>query len=211
MELCSICLDNIEDKQLTYTLSCGHTFHWTCFKNYVYKTSHCFFIDCPLCRQLNYKVEFPFPDNFQKNLQVLCSSNVGKIKCPMTTLQGLKCKKKSHLFNYGLCTFHNNDILPKDKYETFCRYIYHILQCSNRTWETKVYLIDFAKKILIKYSDDVNTLEDIYKYLFIYIADAKKKEIDNCYKDKSILFNYYDLELPPDKWAQFCIDKRCLF
>jgi len=86
-----------------------------------------------------------------------------------------------------------------------------MLQCSNRTWETKIYLIDFAKKILIKYAYDVNTLEDIYRYLFVFIADAKKQEIDNCYKDKSILYNYYDLELPPDKWAEFCIDKKCLF
>jgi len=211
MNTCSICLDVIEDKQVTYTLSCGHEFHFTCFKNYVLKTSHCFFIDCPLCRQLNVTLELPFPDNYQRNIQVLCSSNVGKVRCPMTTLHGLKCKKKSHLFNYGLCTFHNKEILPKDKYEPLCRYIYHLLQCSNRTWETKVYLVDFAKKILIKYSDDVNTLEDIYRYLFVYIADATKNKVDNCYKDKSILFNYYDLELPPDKWTDFCIDKRCLF
>ena len=144
MDTCSICLDTIEDKQLTYTLSCNHTFHFTCFKHYIFKTSHCFFIDCPLCRQLNYNIEYPFNDDYEKNVRVLCSSNVGKERCPMKTLQGHKCKKKSHLLNYGLCSFHNKDILPKDKYEPLCKYLYHMLQCTNRTWETKIYLLDFV-------------------------------------------------------------------
>ena len=101
METCSICLDVIKDKQLPIILSCNHIFHFTCFKTYMFKTKHTFYIDCPNCRQLNTRLELPFKDNYKNNLLALCHGSVGKVKCPCTTLQGLKCKKKSHLFNYG--------------------------------------------------------------------------------------------------------------
>ena len=57
METCSICLDEIKDKQLPIQLSCNHKFHFTCFKKYVFKTKHTFFVDCPNCRQLNNHLE----------------------------------------------------------------------------------------------------------------------------------------------------------
>jgi len=208
---CSICLEDIDDTHLPITLTCNHTFHFTCFKTYVFKTKHTFFIDCPLCRELNYRIEYPFKNNFKKNVKVLCSLNVGKVRCSEMTLQGFKCKKKSHVLNYGKCQFHNKDILPNDKYEQLCIYMYHILQCTNRSWGTKVYLIDFVKKLLIKYGDDIHTLDDIYRYFFVFIADAKKKNITDYYKDKSILYDYYSLELPDSLWVDFCTDKRCLF
>ena len=90
-------------------------------------------------------------------------------------------------------------------------YMYHILQCTNRSWGTKVYLIDFVKKILIKYGDDIHTLDDIYRYFFVFIADAKKKNITDYYKYKAILYDYYSLELPDISWVEYCTDKRCLF
>ena len=211
MDTCSICLRDIEDKHLIYTLSCNHKFHFNCFKGYIFKTKHVFFVDCPNCRQMNINVSYPFKDDFVKNLKAICSQSVGKIRCPCTTTKGLKCKKKSHLLNYGLFQFHNKDILPKDKYEPMFKYIYHSLQCSNRCWETKIYLIDFVKKLLIKFKNEINTIEDIYKYLFIYIADAKKNKITNCYKDKSILYSYYGFELPSYDWVSSCVEKRCLF
>ena len=79
------------------------------------------------------------------------------------------------------------------------------------SWETKLYLIDFAKKIIIKFPDKIHELQDIYRYLFVYIADAEKNEIDNCYKDKTILYDYYDLDLPPHGWIDFCMKHRVLF
>ena len=33
------------------------------------------------------------------------------------------------------------------------RYIFHLLQCGLKSWSTKIYLIDFAKKLIIKYPD----------------------------------------------------------
>ena len=74
---CSICLDDIKDHQLSYKLSCNHVFHFTCFKKYVYKTTDCFFTDCPNCKQLNTHIDIPFEDGY-KNLKALCCSQVGK-------------------------------------------------------------------------------------------------------------------------------------
>ena len=60
MDTCSICLRDIEDKHLVYTLSCNHKFHFNCFKGYIFKTKHTFFVDCPNCRQMNINIEYPF-------------------------------------------------------------------------------------------------------------------------------------------------------
>ena len=209
METCSICLEDIENKHLPYTLSCNHIFHFSCFKKYMFKTNHTFFVDCPNCRQMNINVHYPYLD-YKKNLRALCSQQVGKVKCPCYTTNGLKCKKKSHLLNYGKCQFHSQ-ILSKDKYEPLCRYVYHLLMCGNRSWETKVYLIDIAKKLLIKFKDDIHTMDDIYRYLLMFISDAKKNDIQDYYKDKLLLYNYYDLEPPPPNWIKFCVEHKCLF
>ena len=48
------------------------------------------------------------------------------------------------------------------------------------------------------------SVQDIYRYLFVYIADAEKNEIDDCYKDKTILYDYYDLKRPPLSWINYC-------
>jgi hypothetical protein len=209
MDTCSICLDTIQESKLSYTLSCNHTFHYSCFKAYMLKTKHIFFVDCPNCREMNINVAYPYSD-YKQCLHALCNEGVGKVKCPCTTSTGLKCKKKSHLLNYGKCQFHG-EILPKDKYEPLCKYVYHLFMCGNRSWETKLYLIDVAKKLLIKFKDDIHTIDDIHRYLLIYISDARKKNISDYYKDKRILYHYYDLELPPQPWIDFCVDRRCLF
>ena len=109
-----------------------------------------------------------------------------------------------------MCHIHNKDILPKEKYEPICKFAYHLLHFDQRTWTTKVFLLDVAKKLIIKF-DDIKNLEDIYRYLFIYIADAKKRGITNYYKDRGILYSYYDLDVPPTEWVDFCVEKRVLF
>ena len=49
-------------------------------RKYVYKTTNCFFTDCPNCKQLNKHIEIPFDDGY-KNLKALCCSQVGKERC----------------------------------------------------------------------------------------------------------------------------------
>ena len=69
--ICSICLDEITDKNVTYKLSCNHVFHFTCFKKYVYKTTDSFFTDCPNCKQLNTHIEIPFDDGYKNLIFIL--------------------------------------------------------------------------------------------------------------------------------------------
>ena len=209
MDMCSICLQDIEDKHLLYTLSCNHTFHFSCVKAYMLKNNYTFFIDCPLCRQMNTKVLYPY-ESYKLTMKVWCSQKVGKVRCNCETKEGTRCKNKSILLNYGRCYTHHKDILPEDKYEPLCKYLYHLFMCSNRTWETKVYLFDVTKKLLIKFKDDIHSLDDIYRYLFIYIDHSKKNDTYDYYNNKSLLYNYYELELPPANWVKFCVEKRCL-
>ena len=36
METCSICLEELNDNNIIKTLSCGHKYHFNCFKKLVY-------------------------------------------------------------------------------------------------------------------------------------------------------------------------------
>ena len=83
--------------------------------------------------------------------------------------------------------------------------------CDNKTWETKISLMDFAKKLIIRFKDDIQSTEDIFRYIYIFICDAKKNKIKNIYKDKAILYNYYDLDMPDTDWLNFCVERRCIF
>ena len=207
--ICSICLDEITDKNVTYKLSCNHVFHFTCFKKYVYKTTDCFFTDCPNCKQLNTHIEIPFEDGY-KNLKALCCSQVGKERCLCHNKDASRCKMKSHAFNYGKCRLHNKGIVPKDKTMLMTNYIFHLMQNQSRSWITKVFMIDIIKKMLIKFPD-INSLEDIYRYLHIYIADQKKSGALNWSTERWQLYDYYELEYPPEEWVNFCVNKKVLF
>jgi hypothetical protein len=206
MDTCSICLDDINETDINYTLSCNHIFHYTCFRDYVYKSKNTFFTDCPNCKQLNINHNNPLDDP-TNNLKMLCNI---PLKCSCKTLKGLKCKKKPYLFNYGQCYNHNKDVLAKDKHELLLRYINHLLQSDMRSWSTKVTLVDIVKKLLIKF-DDIYGIEDIYRYMFMYMADAKHNDINNSYTDKNLIYQYYDLDLPPEGWLNICEVKRVLF
>ena len=41
--------------------------------------------------------------------------------------------------------------------------------CDNKTWETKISLMDFAKKLIIRFKDDIQSTEDIFRYIYITI------------------------------------------
>ena len=71
-------------------------------------------------------------------------------------------------------------------------------------------MIDAIKKLLIKFPD-IKKLDDIYRYLHIYIADQKKLGVLNWSSDRWQLYDYYELEYPPEEWVNFCVDKKVLF
>jgi hypothetical protein len=73
-----------------------------------------------------------------------------------------------------------------------------------------VFMIDIIKKMIIKYPD-INSLEGIYRYLHVYIADKKKSGVLNWSTERWQLYDYYELEHPPEGWVDFCVDKKVLF
>ena len=126
MDNCPICLCEMKDNQVIKTLSCDHKLHYCCFNKYVLHHNN-FFIDCPLCREMNSNVEKPFKKEHKKNIQMIIPEGVGKIRCVCNNNNGLRCKNKSLLMNYGKCYTHNKKILKKEYYRLFSDYLYHIL------------------------------------------------------------------------------------
>ena len=59
---CSICLEEFNNEKTIFTLSCNHKLHYQCFLKYVYQKGN-FFIDCPLCREMNTNTKSPVDDH----------------------------------------------------------------------------------------------------------------------------------------------------
>ena len=195
-------LEEIKTDHIIKKLSCNHKFHFCCFKKLVYHKGN-FFVECPLCRTMNDNIEFPIKDNHKKNILLMCNGGVGNLYCSCTNKNSRKCKKKSHLFNYGKCHIHHKEILPKEKYELFSKYFYHIL-CMNYKWISILYLLDFGKKVIINF--DVNGVDDILYYLYKYLNN--KNNTEGFYMNK--IFTFYNFKDPPQKWLDYCNTKKTI-
>lgn len=198
---CCICLQEMKDNHIIKKLSCNHKMHYVCFRDYSINHGS-IFVNCPLCRNMNYDNEYPYKDNYEKNIRIMCSSGVGKINCVCQTKKGLKCKNKSLLMNNGKCYIHNKNILSKDKYELFYRYLNYLFTTHYR-WSSMIYLIDIGKKIIIKYLNKDSKLEDILFYISRFKND-QKINLNNMLE----IYNYYNLEKPETKWIDYCIDRK---
>ena len=207
MDVCPICLDDMNENEIIKTLSCDHKFHFSCFKKLVCHNNN-FYVDCPICREMNYNIDKPFKDNHKKNILIMCHGGVGKLQCVCTTNKGEKCKNKSLIMNYGKCYVHNKDILPKKYYKLFSDYLYHML-CSNYNWLTIIYLLDVGKKIMIKYLNENDQIHDILQYYYRYLNDKKyRKNNDGFYMNG--IYDYYDLEYISKNWLDYCINKNII-
>mgnify|MGYP000040971341 FL=1 len=205
MDTCSICLEDIKPEHICKTLSCGHKFHFNCFKKLVY-LNYNFYISCPLCRRSNTCCEKPFKQDHQENIKAMLHQGYKCLKCVCKTKQGLSCKNRPALLNYGMCHVHNKNILPKKYYRLYSEYIYFIF-CLNYKWRSILYLLDIGKKIMIKYmkgNEQVhNVLEYYYRYLNIKIKEEDTFHIKCMYK-------YYELEHPPSDWLDYCVNKNII-
>lgn len=200
MEQCSICLNNIDEDHVVKKLSCGHKFHYRCYMNIVHHGKN-YFVKCPLCRIINTNLEKPFTDP-ERNLKLLCARKVGKVRCICNVKKGTVCKKKASLFNYGMCHIHNNEILKKELYplmEKFMNFVF----CQKYNFLSRLYTIDIGKKIIIKYLDKDSELQDILNFWFRYLTEKNLKFINN-YHD---LYDYYELEKPPENWINYCSNR----
>ena len=91
---CSICLERIKNNHVEFQLSCDHKLHYQCFLLYVYNAGGNIFINCPLCREMNYNIVKPFELPID-NIRFLCSNGIGKVRCQRKTQKGNCCKNPS--------------------------------------------------------------------------------------------------------------------
>ena len=201
MNECSICLNEIEDDHVEKTLSCGHKFHYRCFMNIIHRSKN-IFIECPLCRRVNDDISKPFTDP-ERNLHLICARKVGKVRCICKTKNDTICKRKSKLFNYGMCHQHHKNVLKKEHYPLMEKYIDFIL-CQRYNFTTRLYSIDIGKKIILKYCNKDSELQDILFYWFKYLSIRKITFISD-YND---MYEFYNLEKPPKNWLKYCIKRH---
>ena len=196
---CSICLETIKENE-SFKLSCNHEIHYKCFLSLIIKTNSTIFINCPLCRTININNKRPSDDTIH-NLNFFTKNT----RCKCYTKKNRKCKNKSSFMNNSMCNIHNKDILPEINYKLMEDFIFYLLEVQN-TIRTKIYMIDIAKKLLIKYPE-IEKIQDILYHFFRYFHINDKEKIVR-YLD---MYEYYNLNLPPEDWIKTCIKNNILF
>lgn len=195
---CSICLETIKQNE-SFKLSCNHEIHYKCFLSLLIKTNSTIFINCPLCRNININNKRPSEDTIE-NFNFFTKNT----RCKCLTKKNLKCKNKSSFMNNGMCKIHNKDILSENKYKLMEDFIFYLLEIKN-TIRTKIYMIDIAKKLIIK-NNEINNIQDIFHYFFRYY-NLNNRESNTKYED---MYKYYNLSLPPEDWFETCIKNNTL-
>jgi hypothetical protein len=196
---CPICLDIIKDSDL-FTLSCNHKLHYNCFLSYIMNKDGNIFVDCPLCRQMNWSNVRPYEDD-RENIKKFGIMG----KCSALTKKGTRCKNKCSLMNYGMCSKHHSNILLPDKYKFMSDLIFYIIESAN-TIKTKIIMLDVSKKLLINHPE-IDTIPKIQHFFYRYYHHNDNKKIsavDGIYK-------YYGLEIIPEGWIGECITNNKLF
>jgi len=197
MAVCPICLDSIEENHVQKILTCGHRFHYRCFIKMVYQNINVF-IPCPICREINTDTTKPYSDP-EKNIRILCSSKIGKVRCLCRTKRGTICKRKGQLLNYGMCYQHNPKILKKEFYPLMEKYMYFIL-CQRYNFNSRLYSIDIGKQLIIKFANKDTSIEDILVYWLKYVSIKNSRSV----KDYNEVYEFYGLEKPDINWINYC-------
>ena len=202
---CSICLEEFNNERSIFTLSCNHKLHYRCFLKYVYLKGN-MFIDCPLCRSMNTNTKSPIDDPVSGLKELLFFSQK---RCCQITKSGRRCKKNQSLMNYGYCSIHHKNILSKNKYDLMNRYILYMLQINISSWHTKIAMIDFIKRIFIKYPD-IETFDEILSFAWIYKSHLQKLVLENDFIGMEDINEYYGLDDCPVEWVNKCIEDRII-
>jgi hypothetical protein len=206
-DVCPVCLEDLDNFDVK-ELSCGHKIHFKCFLNIAMRKN--FFIECPLCRQINNNIEKPHLNSKNYLLEVISNKNKRGIKrCNCKTKNGTICKNKAKLVNYGMCHIHNKDYLDEKLYPLMCSYLDLIL-LQRGSINTKIMLFDMGKKIIIKYCNEKSTVAEIfskfYEFYSIELNDGEKivREYDKFYE-------YYEIKKPDKLWIKECRDNFIFF
>ena len=196
---CSICIERLKCKKSIYTLSCGHKFHYDCYMKCVFNNHMNIFINCPLCREMNFTNKRLYNDPLP-NIKLLNPTH----RCICKTKEGKRCRNRSHILNYGLCYIHHKDILSKDKYNVMCNFIYWLLETKTPP-RTKISMVDIAKKLCNRHPE-INDIQDILYYFYRFYYYNQKVEIVDKYK----MYEYYELDRPNEDWFDKCLEKNII-
>lgn len=205
---CCICLKEMKEDNTLKNLSCGHKLHFNCYKEYIKTKNQKHFVQCPLCRKLNSDISIPGETSYEK-LENICGK---RERCKATTKNGLRCKNKSCLLNYGYCNIHNKKTIVDDKYyDMIFRFVNHYWGVfSQGNWKTRVILIDIAIKLTIKL--DLKDFDKFLYHLFKCSEEQKLKYTEQEVRNnEKYIYEYYDLELPPDEWLGICLREKKIF
>jgi len=203
---CCICLGKITQKNCVKTLSCNHQLHYSCFLECAFNNKGTIFINCPLCRVLNVDNNRPYLTD-QENILAVSLNDTKRERCCCKTKQGYRCKNPALPLNYGCCKIHNKESLPKEKYALMCDYLYHIIENSNK-WNTKIYMIDIAKKILIL-NPKIKKIDEIHHYFVRYYHWSLDRD-KNTHFNPIEMYTYYGITYPPQEWMLKCITNRII-
>lgn len=200
---CSICLQSIKkEKHNIKTLTCGHQYHHKCYIHQVLSNGH-LFIKCPLCREINVCCKLSNDDPFLDLLEI-CENK----RCNHKTKEGKRCKKKSFILNNGCCKIHKKNYLSKEKYSVMREFIHWIFMTGNKK-QTKLIMIDIAKKLLIQYKEEINKIQDIHYYFhkFYHLNTIKNGEIIKWDR----FYQYYNLEKLDKNWFNNCMKQNIIY
>ena len=206
-DICSICLEDI-DKYHIKELSCGHKIHYKCFLNISIRKN--FFIECPLCRRINTNIERPYTESKKNLIEFISNKNKYNIeKCRCKTKNGMKCKNRAKIMNYGMCHIHNKEYLDERLYPIMDTYL-NLIFLQKGGILSKIYLFDMGKKIIIKYCDENSTVADIFsKYYEFYALILNNGE--TIVKDYEKFYDYYKIKIPDRRGIKECTSGFILF
>ena len=136
---CPICLEKLNDKSII-KLTCGHELHYKCFLSYIIKSNKTIFINCPLCRDLNYNN--PKLSNDCENLKLFYKNE----RCIHKTKNGRRCKNKCSFMNNGSCYIHRKNKLSKETFrENLIKRVDEFFK-ENGVWYYKAYFKSTEKR-----------------------------------------------------------------
>lgn len=205
---CSICLSPLKND--IFELSCKHKIHTKCYKMLI-NSNNCFFISCPLCRDMNInKPDLSLLSDKDK-LWFFCK----KQRCRAKNSKGLQCKKNCHPLNYGYCQHHHMEVIPKSYFNLMGNYLQYLYTLDINNY-SRLVLVDWSKKMMITGQLKINreldmAIVEIMEKYNMFISYFKKQ---NCFKDNIIPFNYiytfYGIKRPPKKWHELCFSKKTI-
>ena len=196
-ETCAICLDDINDKDEIYTLSCDHTYHHSCFMSYVFQKGHSF-VTCPLCRSMNTRKPVK-PELSDKG--ALSAWFIPANRCISITKKGRKCKNRPIFMNGGCCKIHGSYILPESMYPIYRDYVNYVLESTNH-WATKIYMLDIARKISCISENKITNISDIHHYFLEFFHRCRHDKISPSEQgDPRTMYSHCNIPFPSREWV----------